>query len=117
MPPGNRVRVLERVGLASGLIQVGVFTQIGFVTYPNGWPNAPFLLRLVNDSNQDVDVSFDGVTSHDYLISQQTLQIQTQTNSPYNIDCALFPIGTKVYVAGVAGAGTIWLTGYYLQQY
>lgn len=114
--PRNKVQALERVGLASGLLQVGVFTQIGFVTYPNGYPNAPFLIRIINDSNNDVDISYDGVTNHDYLIAQQTLELTSQTNSPYNTNAALFPVGFKVYLAGAAGAGTIYLAAYYLQQ-
>lgn len=116
MPPGNRVRALQRVGLASGLVG-NAYTQIGFAVIPNGWPNAPFIFRLVNATNQDVDISYDGVTDNDFLAANQTLQLTTQTNSAYNIDCAIFPIGTKVYVKGLPGNGTLWLTGYYLQQY
>lgn len=117
MPPGNRVRVLEREGLASGFMNPAAYTQIGFAVAPTGFPYACFLIRLVNNTNQDINISFDGVTDNDYLVAGQTMQLTSQTNSPYNIDCALFPIGTKVYAKGLAGNGTVYLTGYYLQQY
>ena len=116
MSAGNSVKVLARVGTASGFMMAGAYTQIGFAVNAS-FANACFLIRIINATNQDISISYDGVTDHDYLIAGQTLQITSQTNSPHNVDCALFPIGTKVYAKGLAGAGTIYLTGYYLQQY
>ncbi len=38
------------------------------------------ILKIYNDSNQGVTLSYDGVTAHDYLPSKGTMIIDLQTN-------------------------------------
>ena len=74
-----------------------------------------FLLRIVNDSNTAVFISYDGVNDHDYIAPNGSLQIDFQTNAAPNNWVALMPKNRIVYVRGVAGVGLIAASGYYVQ--
>ena len=71
------------------------------------------VLRLVNDSNQDVTISYDGSTDNDFLRSGDTLQIGAQTNRDGNVNLSNFKKGTKLSIKGSTGTGLLYLTGYY----
>lgn len=79
-----------------------------------GLPNACTLLRIMNKSNQDIIVSYDGVTAHDYVQAGTTLPITAQLNAqPNNFVCS-FAKGMPIYIKGAAaGVGLIYLAGYY----
>ena len=47
----------------------------GYNVVNTGLTSACFMLRVVNDSNADIIVSFDGATDNDYIIAGETLQI------------------------------------------
>ena len=82
-----------------------------------GLPGACVILRIVNDSNVTIGVSYDGVTFNDSVRSGSDLQLYFQTNSQPGNFVACMPKGTKVYVIGAAaGAGFVYLTGYYQQE-
>lgn len=83
------------------------------VTTAAGIPNACFMLRLVNNSNVPVTVSYDGTTDHDEVQAGATLIVPPSTISQPNNFLANFAQGTKVYVKGAAGAGLVYLAGYY----
>lgn len=89
------------------------FTDIN----PDGLPRACFLLRIINDSNISIAVSYDGGTTvHDLVPANSVLQIPGQSNSNKNTN-ANFPQGMVVSVSGnMGGTGEIGLAGYYLQQ-
>lgn len=78
-----------------------------------GFPQACFIVRIINDSTEDIIVSYDGVNDHDVVINQTTLQIESQTNSQPNNFICKFPIGQKVWILGAPGAGAVYLAGYY----
>ena len=82
----------------------------------NGLQQACFLIRIVNDSNVDITISYDGATDHDFVLSNDSLIISVQNNSQPNNYIAKFSAGTKIYVKGSAGMGTIYLSGYYQPQ-
>lgn len=115
MAYANRVQTLTRRAFPAAGLQLLIYQQIGGAGFA-GFENACFMLRLVNASNVDVNISYNGSADHDYLRAGDTLQIESQTNSPNNSPAALFPIGTKVFVSTNTGAGmgTIYLTGYFL---
>lgn len=75
----------------------------------SGLTEACFMIRIINDCDEDVTISFDGTTSNDYLRTGETLDLAPQ---PYG-KFAYFKQGTVVYVKGSAGTGLIYLSGYY----
>ena len=79
----------------------------------SGLDNPCFLIRIINDSSQDVTISYDGTTDNDYLRTTETLSLPFQTNARPSNFVANIPKGTKVYVKGTAGTGAIYLAGYY----
>lgn len=86
----------------------------GYQALNTGLDEACFLIIINNDSNTDVTISYDGVTDHDYISSNETKSISSQTNAQPNAYAALFAKHMPVYVKGVAGVGTITLSGYYV---
>ncbi len=82
-----------------------------------GTPEPCFLIRVVNDSDTDITISYDGATDHDFLRSTETLQLPLQTNAQPNNMMAKLRQGTIVYVKGAgAGTGLVYLSGYYQAQ-
>lgn len=77
-----------------------------------------FLLRITNNSNRFVLISYNGTTTHDMIPIGGTLQITGQSNAlPHNSDTAKFPKGMPVYVLGAAGGtGSVYISGYYQPQ-
>jgi len=81
-----------------------------------GITKACISLRIVNDSSIDVTVSFDGVNDHGFVPNGTEWNIDFQTNSqPQNNVCCL-PQFTRVYVKAAAGAGFVYLSGFYQPQ-
>lgn len=78
-----------------------------------GLPNPCFKLRVMNASTQDVTISYDGVTDHEVVLSDSTLDIDVQNNSQPASYVANFPKGTVVWAKGTAGVGFIYVSGYY----
>lgn len=73
-------------------------------------------LRIVNNSDKDVTVSYDGTNDHDYVPTKTVRDIQFQTNSlPQTQTCSLAQ-ATKIYVKAVAGTGLVYLSGFYQPQ-
>jgi hypothetical protein len=83
----------------------------------NGIPYACIMIRIVNNSDQDVAVSYDGITTHDFVPTLSSLNLQFQTNSqPQNSVCSLSQ-GTKIWIlANAAGTGVVYLAGFYQPQ-
>lgn len=79
-----------------------------------GFEHSPFLIRINNASNQGITVSYDGINDHEFVLSNDFVEIPSQANAQPNARVALFPKNTVVYVKGTAGAGTIYLSGYYV---
>jgi len=78
-----------------------------------GLPNPCFFIRIVNDSDADVTLSYDGTNNHDFLAAGQVLEINAQSNHRQSTGAANFAQGTRVSVTGSAGTGLIYLSGYY----
>ena len=78
-----------------------------------GLGNACCFLRISNKSNRDLTISYDGVTDHDFLLIDTTLYIPGQLNAQPNNWVALWPKGQIIYLKAAAGAGNVYLTGYY----
>jgi hypothetical protein len=107
----NIVKAIPASQAAYGVIQ-GTFNPIN----PAGLPQACFLLRVINGTNEPIDISYDDVDQHDYLPAGQTLNLNAQTNSQPQNQAALVPIGTIVYIrysVGAPSSGDVYLAGYY----
>ena len=79
-----------------------------------GLPQACFMIAIINGSNTDIVVSYNGTTDHDYVQAEHERVIQAQNNAQPNNFVAHFKKGTTVYVkAAGAGVGSINLAGYY----
>ena len=88
----------------------GAYQLVGSLT------QACFMLRFINNTTEDVLISYDGVTDNDVVIHDTSAQIESQTNSqPNNFTC-LFPKGLNIYAKGAAGAGELYIAGYYQQN-
>ncbi|HXB10859.1 MAG TPA: hypothetical protein VNZ45_02650 [Bacteroidia bacterium] len=72
------------------------------------------LIRIVNNSNQDMTISYDGTNAHDFCPKASEIQLPFQSNAQPNSNMALIAQGTVVYVkAASAGMGLVYLAGYY----
>lgn len=68
-----------------------------------------YLIRLINRTKDNVFISFDGVTDHEYLGHDNEIEII----SPFENDYSDFRKLTKVYVRGTASIGRIYVAAYY----
>ena len=112
MSATNRIRAIPLTSFDAAELD-GTPTAIND---PAGLDNACVLLRIINDSDVPVWISYDGVTDHDYVMSQSVSQIYFQTNSQPNNKVCKAPRGTKVYMSGNTGTGYIYLSGYYIEE-
>jgi hypothetical protein len=97
-------------------IDSATFTGSYQLIYSSGNPKACFFLSIINNSNKDITVSYDGATDHDFVPTLNKRDLPVQTNAQPNNHTALFPSGTKVWVKGAAGTGLVYLAGYYQQS-
>lgn len=81
---------------------------------PLGLEGPAVLIRLINASSVDVNVSFDGSYARDFLPKGTTVQLDIAACSVYPDFVTMFAKGTKVYVSGTAGTGNIYLAVYHL---
>lgn len=81
---------------------------------PGGLPHACFLIRIVNDSDNRIFISFDGVNNDEYLAAGTSFDLNSQTNAQPGALYALVPKYTQVYVKGTSGTGNVTLSGYYV---
>lgn len=73
------------------------------------------LLKMVNNSNQDITVSFDGSTDNDYIPANSFALYDMTTNRTNEGAYFAFQIGTKIYVKGTAGTGSFYIMAVYGQ--
>jgi len=78
-----------------------------------GLPNPCIMLHIANNASVGVTVSYDGTNDHDFIIAGDERQLEFQANAlPQNFSASL-AAGTKIYVKGSAGTGTVYLSGFY----
>ncbi len=74
---------------------------------PAGLDQACFFLRIANNSNVAIIISYDGVNDNEFLRANESINLDVYPNN--------FRKGIRVYVSGAAaGIGTITLSGYYV---
>lgn len=108
----NTVNAIELFGISSVVMDSNAYQPISNV----GLPFPCFLVRIINNSDEDVTVSYDGVTDHDFVAQKTTLQLPLQANSQPSSYVALMGKGTMIYVKGTSGDGDVYLAAYYQQS-
>lgn len=78
-----------------------------------GIPHACFMLRFINNTSEDVLISYDGATDNDVVIHDTTTQLEPQANSQPNNFICVFPKGMTIYVKAAMGTGEFYVAGYY----
>jgi hypothetical protein len=81
-----------------------------------GLSAACFLIRVVNASDENIIISYDGVTDNEVVLSDSAVYLDFQANAQPTGWTSLLAKGTVVYAKGTAGTGTIYLSGYYIAQ-
>jgi len=79
-----------------------------------GTPATLQILKMINNSDTDITISYDGTTDHDFIPAGGDLIVDLQTNA-YNSGDAKFVMGTGsiIYAKGSAGTGNLYFIGYY----
>jgi len=101
----NAIQSIERTVLdASELI--GEYLPINEL----GFTKSCFMIRIVNRNKSDILLSFDGVTDHEYIRADETLEIIIPPDTGNKVN---FAKGTIVYASAAFAVGYIYLSGYY----
>ena len=78
-----------------------------------GIEGALSFIRITNDSDTDVIISYDGVNPHEYLESGKSLVNYFQANNRPTNYVSKLKKNTIVYAQGIAGTGYLFVSGYY----
>ena len=108
---GGPITTTGTIALANTTVTAG--------TYGNGSAVSQVVInaqgQVTSASNVGITISYDGAIAHDYIQAGSTLDLPGSYGLQDNSAVGGWRKGTKVYVSGVAaGAGYIFLTGYYL---
>lgn len=83
----------------------------------SGFAGPVAIMRVVNDSNKPVIISYDGATLNDYIPAGGTLNLNFQANSGPNNYVSMLRKGSVIWIYGAAtGSGYIYLSAYYLES-
>jgi hypothetical protein len=102
------IQAIPLTSLGSGSVS-GTYAAINSA----GLPNPCSILRIINNSNKDVTVSFDGINDHEFVPTLTSVHLSLQSNAQPNTLSAVIPQGTIVYIKGTTGTGTVYLVGYF----
>jgi hypothetical protein len=110
----NSIQAIALQDVNSNLFGVGPYAEL---TPLGGLGHPCFYIRILNDSNQDIYVSYDGgVTNNDIVLQAEELILSFQNQAQPNNYTCLFPSNFKVWVesvSGNAGNGFVYLSAYY----
>lgn len=106
---------------AANLLELSSFASAGMaagyqVIDAAGTEKSCYLLRIINDTTRGITISFDGSTDHFYMPAAWESDFPAQNNAQPPNWVALWSKGTKVYVKGTAGTGSVYLTGFYVER-
>lgn len=83
---------------------------------PNGLPFACLVLKIQNAATTAITLSYDDSTDHDFVSAGSIITLSSNAISSQTPDTVKIQKGTIVYAKGIAGVGTIYVIGYYLEQ-
>jgi hypothetical protein len=70
------------------------------------------MIKLTNNSNQLVTVSWDGTADHEILPPGSFILIDVSANKEVTGICEI-AVGIQFYVKGTAGTGSVYLSSYF----
>jgi hypothetical protein len=86
-----------------------------------GGLDAPCIfVRIINDSNVDVIISYDGVVANDYILTEEVVVLPYQAQADPITQFAGLRRGTTIYVKqspGGPGVGLVYLAAYYQAEH
>jgi|KBSSwiStaDraftv2_1062776.scaffolds.fasta_scaffold126283_3 hypothetical protein len=71
------------------------------------------LLRIINQSNVPVIISYDGTNAHDVILANSVMQLPFAALGLAGNYSASMAANTNIYVTGSAGTGNIIFAAYY----
>lgn len=87
------------------------------VVNTSGFPASLKILKIWNDANVPMNISFNGSTAHDFAPAKSGFvldaQANHQTEGQSSAGTKYLRKGTKLYVSGTAGSGNLYVMGYY----
>jgi len=93
-------------------IDVSTISAITWVAFDE-LEEACSLIRITNNSDTGVLVSFNGTDDHEVVMDGSTVELNLQANSSPNNNVSKIKKGTVLYLSGTAGTGYVYLSGYY----
>ena len=76
----------------------------------------PRIIRFVNNTNQSVTISIDGVNDYDALPNGMAVTYEIGTNRGNPSPESVIQQGTQFYVKGAVGTGTFYIVDLYAQD-
>jgi len=70
------------------------------------------ILRIVNDSDKQVAISFDGVNKNDHLAANTSVTFNAQSNAMPTGGVAVFPKNIRIWASGDPGLGNVYVCAY-----
>jgi hypothetical protein len=73
------------------------------------------ILRIINDSDKTITISYDGVNDSDVILTKSSETFEFQTNAqevPEGAGIKYARKGQVIYAKGPAGSGNIYVGGY-----
>lgn len=105
----DKVKAIELQNVDTSTIGAGTWTAFNTA----GLEDACFFLRITNNSNTNISISYDGAIAHEFIPLSKSVSVNFQTNSSPANYVSKIPKGTVLYVQGTAGVGLVYLAGYY----
>ncbi len=99
---------IELQSVDTATIGAGAYSEVG-----NPLEGALCFIRITNDSNTDVFISYDGITDHEYIPAGDRIETYFQLNAAPNNYVAKLKEGAIVNIRGTAGVGLVYVSGYY----
>ena len=108
--PKNRL-----MAIPLGTFDAATLTAAFQPIYAGGLPHSLSLLRIINRSNVDIIISYDGLIDNDYIGVDSTFILPAQQNSQPRNQVMQIPAGDLLSIkqATAPGVGTIYISGYY----
>ena len=101
----NAMKAVAMATINANTVGPGGYTAIN----PAGLPRACTIVRIVNRCKDDMTISYDGVTAHDYLKTDHEMQLP----APFGYEQSGFRRLAVAYVKGTQSTGFIHAIGYY----
>lgn len=103
---------IPRTSLATN----GIDNNAWYPINPDGLPRGVFKISITLLSDNNQQISYDGITAHDVIQADTTLTVDFETNSTANNTKCTLKKGTIIYVrsfGGGGGAGIIYVSGWF----